>query len=32
MHDTNAENSQQAYKDAETAANDSARSQINALN
>lgn len=32
MHETNAENSQQAYKDAETAASKSAKSQINALN
>lgn len=32
MHDKNAENAQQSYQDAETAANQSAASQINALN
>ena len=32
MHETNAENAQQAYDDAEEAANQSAASQINALN
>lgn len=32
MHDKNAENAQQSYQDAETAANQSAVSQINALN